>query len=249
VATVRLDIAYDGTAFRGWAAQRGPAIRTVEAELTSHLERVLQVPVKLSVAGRTDAGVHARGQVASFKTTSRVTPERIQNAVNSVLAPEVVISGASCVPETFDARFSATSRSYRYVIRSGPVADPFTGRYEWHRPKRLLLTPMREAARSVIGEHDFTSFCRHPGAGKGTVRDLRRLSISRDGDLILFGFGANAFLHQMVRALVGALVIVGEGKISPEEVGRMLSARNRTGMPNVAPALGLTLERVNYGRR
>jgi tRNA pseudouridine38-40 synthase len=244
-----LENAYDGTLFRGWAAQHGPAIRTVEAELTAHLERVLQVPVKLSVAGRTDAGVHARGQVASFKTSSRVTPERIQNALNSVLAPEVVISRASYAPETFDARFSATSRAYRYVIRSGAVSDPFTGRFEWHRPKPLRLTPMRDAARHLLGEHDFTTFCRHPGAGKGTVRDLRRLSIARDGDLIVFGFGANAFLHQMVRALVGTLVMVGEGKISPEEVGRMLAARNRAGMPNVAPALGLTLERVGYGRR
>ncbi|MEA2579901.1 MAG: tRNA pseudouridine38-40 synthase [Actinomycetota bacterium] len=246
--TVRLDVAYDGTAFRGWAAQGGPAIRTIEAELTAHLERVVQVPVKLSVAGRTDAGVHARGQVASFKTTSRVTPERLQHALNSVLAPEVVITRAAHVPERFDARFSATSRVYRYVIRTGEVSDPFTGRYEWHRPKPLRLTSMRRAARSVVGEHDFTTFCRHPGEGKGTVRDLQQLSITRDGDLIVFVFRANAFLHQMVRALVGTLVMVGEGRIVPEEVAGMLSAKDRTGTPNVAPAMGLTLERVAYAR-
>lgn len=249
MATVRLDIAYDGTCFRGWAAQRGPALRTIEGELTGHLERVLQTPIKLSVAGRTDAGVHARGQVASFITHSRVTPERMGRALNAVLAPEVVIARASYAPEGFDARFSATSRAYRYVIRTGEVTDPFTGRFEWHRPKSLRLAPMREAARHLAGEHDFTTFCRHPGAGKATVRDLQRLSIARDGDLFVFGFRANAFLHQMVRAVVGTLVMVGEGRISPAQVDRMLAERNRTGTPNVAPAGGLTLERVTYARR
>lgn len=249
MAIIRLDIAYDGTLFRGWAAQRGPAIRTIERELTGHLERVLQVPVKLSVAGRTDAGVHATGQVASFVTDSRVTPERICRAMNSVLAPEVVITRGSYAPEGFDARFSATSRAYRYVIRTGEVSDPFTGRYEWHRAKPLRLSPMREAAGHLIGDHDFTTFCRHPGVGKSTIRDLQRLSIARDGELVVLGFRANAFLHQMVRAVVGTLVMVGEGRISPAQVDRMLAARDRTGTPNVAPAAGLTLERVTYARR
>jgi tRNA pseudouridine38-40 synthase len=248
VATVRLDIAYDGTSFRGWAAQRSPAIRTVEAELTGHLRRVLQSPVKLSVAGRTDAGVHARGQVASFQVQSRVTPQQLAHAVNDAMAPEVVITRAAYAPEGFDARFSATSRAYRYVIRTGEAADPFTGRYEWHRPRPIALTPMRAAAGKVTGERDFTTFCRHPGLGKGTVRDLQRLSIARQGDLMVFGFRANAFLHQMVRALVGTLVMVGEARITPDEVGEMLAARDRIGTPNVAPAMGLTLERVTFRR-
>lgn len=249
MATVRLDISYDGTSFRGWASQRRPAIRTVEAELTRHLERVLLTPVKLSVAGRTDAGVHARGQVASFVTDTRVTPERMGMALNAVLAPEVVITRASYAPDRFDARFSATSRTYRYVIRTGEVPDPFTGRYEWYRPKPLRLALMREAARHLVGEHDFTTFCRHPGVDKSTVRDLQRLSISRDDALVVMRFRANAFLHQMVRAVVGTLVMVGEGRIPPSQVPRMLFERNRTGTPNVAPAMGLTLELVTYGRR
>ena len=249
MATVRLDIAYDGTAFRGWASQRRPAIRTIEAELTGHLERVLQEPVKLSVAGRTDAGVHALGQVASFVTHTRVTPERMGLALNAVLAPEVVITRAGYAPEGFDARFSATSRSYRYVIRTAEVSDPFAGRYEWHRPKPLRLTPMREAAGYLIGEHDFTTFCRHPGVGKSTVRDLRRLSISAEGGVVVMGFRANAFLHQMVRAVVGTLAMVGEDRIPASQVAQMLAERDRTGTPNVAPAAGLTLEGVTYGRR
>ena len=246
--TVRFVVAYDGTSFRGWARQRGDSVRTVEGEVTAHLERVLVEPVKLSVAGRTDAGVHARGQVASFSTGSSVTPERIQKALNSAMSPEVVVTEASYAPEGFDARFSATAREYRYVIRTAVVADPFTGRFEWHRPRELALAPMRAAARELIGEHDFTSFCRHPGAGKPTVRSLQRLTVRREGDLIIVGFRANAFLHQMVRSLVGTLVAVGEGRLQPGDVGRILAERDRAGTPNLAPALGLTLERVVYGR-
>ena len=243
---IRMLLAYDGTSFRGWATQRGPSLRTVQGELTAHLSRVLLEPVKLAVAGRTDAGVHALGQVMSFSTASSVTPGQLQRALNSVMSPEVVVHRASYAPETFDARFSATAREYRYVIRTAQVADVFSGRFEWHRPKALAIGPMRRAAQSLLGEHDFATFCRHPGTGKSTVRDLQRLTIARHGEVVVLKFKANAFLHQMVRALVGTLVMVGEGKFQPEDVGRMLAARSRIGTPNVAPARGLTLVRVEY---
>jgi len=247
--TVRLDLAYDGTDFRGWAAQRDPSVRTVEGTLSLLLERTLGERVRLFVAGRTDAGVHARGQVASFLTSSPRRPEQIRAFVNGELAPEVVIARAAVVPDAFHARFSATAREYRYVIRVGEVADPFSGRFEWHRPGVLHLPSMRAAGRLLVGEHDFTSFCRHPGAGKPTVRRLERVSVARVVDRIEFGFRANAFLHQMVRSLVGTLVRVGEGKLDPAEVSRILAARDRTRAGQLAPAQGLTLERVVYGRR
>ncbi|HEX6400155.1 MAG TPA: tRNA pseudouridine(38-40) synthase TruA, partial [Actinomycetota bacterium] len=144
---VRLTIAYDGTAFRGWARQRDPRIRTIEGVLTERLEMVLRVPVRLSVAGRTDAGVHARGQVASFRTDAAIVPERLRRAVNAALAPEVVVSEVHEAPDGFDARFSATGRTYAYRIDEHEVPDPFTARFVWHRPGRLELRPMREAAR------------------------------------------------------------------------------------------------------
>ena len=224
-------------------------MRTVEGTLSGLLASMLEESVRLFVAGRTDAGVHARGQVASFATSSGRRPEQIQAFVNGKLAPEVVITRASVAPEGFHARFSATAREYRYVIDTGAVPDAFSGRFEWHRPVRLDVSAMRTAVRPLLGEHDFTSFCRHPGAGRPTVRRLERVTVGRIGDRVVFGFRANAFLHQMVRSLVGTLVRVGEGRLEPETVARILSARSRVGVAQPAPARGLTLERVVYGRR
>lgn len=246
--TIRLTLAYDGTGFRGWARQRDPSIRTIEGVLSAHLERVLQEPVKLSVAGRTDAGVHARGQVASFVTESLVPSERLQKALNGSLAPEVVVMDAADAPEGFDARFSARAREYVYRIHEAALPDPFTARFAWSRPGRLRQRPMREAARMLVGEHDFTSFCRHPGGDRSTVRDLRRLSVDRRGDLLSIRAEANAFLHHMVRSLVGTLVAVGEGMLEAAAMPDILEARERGAAGRPAPARGLTLERVSYPR-
>ena len=205
--------------------------------------------VRLAVAGRTDAGVHARGQVASFETESLRRPDQIQAFLNGELSPEVVVTRASRAPSGFHARFSARARQYRYVIQTGDVADPFEGRFTWHRPGGLHVPSMRAAARALVGEHDFTSFCRHPGAGKPTVRNLQRVAITREGDRIRLQFRANAFLHQMVRALVGTLVRVGDLKLGPDAIGEILAARDRARAGQLAPAQGLTLERVFYGSR
>ena len=247
--TIRLLLAYDGTRFRGWATQRDPAIRTVEGVMIEALEAVLAEPVKLSVAGRTDAGVHARGQVASFVTASSRDTRAIRDALNGRLGPEVVVRSVTEAPAGFDARFSASAREYRYRIDIGDVPDPFTARWVWHHPCSPHLQVMREAARHLVGERDFTSFCRHPGLGKPTVRDLHRVSVTRRGDRLELGFRANAFLHQMVRALTGTLVAVGEGRVDPDAIPAILEARDRAAARHLAPAHGLTLERVAYGRR
>jgi tRNA pseudouridine38-40 synthase len=249
MTTIRLLLAYDGTGFRGWAAQRDPAIRTIEGELTAVLAGVLDEPVTLRVAGRTDAGVHARGQVASFRSERGLAPEKLRAAINGRLAPEVVCLRADEAPASFDARFSASAREYRYRIDTGEVPDPFTARFVWHRPGRLDVVRMRAAAATLVGEHDFTSFCRHPGRGRATVRDLERLVVVTSADRVELGFRANAFLHQMVRAITGTLVLVGDGRIGPRDVARLLANRDRAGTGNLAPANGLTLERVVYGRR
>ena len=228
--TIRLDLAYDGTGFRGWARQRDPGTRTVEGELAGVLSRVLQEDVRLSVAGRTDAGVHARGQVASLVTASAVSPARLQAAVNGSLAPEVVVFEAGYAPAGFDARFSATAREYRYAIDTAEAPDPFTARFVWHRPRPLALT-------------------RRPGEGRSTVRDLRRVTVARDGDLVQMRFRASGFLHQMVRSLVGTLVVVGDGRLEPSAISDILERRDRAATPPLAPAHGLTLERAAYGRR
>jgi tRNA pseudouridine38-40 synthase len=246
--TIRLTLAYDGTGFRGWARQRDPSIRTIEGVVSSRLDRILQEAVKLSVAGRTDAGVHARGQVASFTTASSVPPERLQKALNGALAPELVVVDAAYAPEGFDARFSARGREYAYRIHEAALPDPFSARFVWQRPGHLRLAPMREAARLLVGEHDFASFCRHPGGDRSTVRDLRRLAVGRQSDVLSIRAGANAFLHHMVRSLVGTLVAVGEGTLEVSAMPEILSARDREAAGPPAPARGLTLERVSYPR-
>ena len=246
MAVIRLDLAYDGTGFRGWARQRGA--RTVQGVIEDALARMLGPPPKLSVAGRTDAGVHAAGQVASLVVPDEVDPARIQRMLNGVLTPEIVVRRARREPDGFDARFSATGREYLYRLDTADVQSPFDARYVWYRQGPLSAAAMRRAARTLVGEHDFASFCRAPQSGGGTVRHLRRLAVRRAGTRYDITAEANAFLHQMVRSLVGTLVAVGEGRIDPDSMGDVLAARRRGAAGPVAPAHGLKLVRVRYGR-
>lgn len=239
-------LAYDGTGFRGFARQ--PGHRTVQGVLEEALERVLRPAPRISAAGRTDAGVHAWGQVVSFEADE--DPERVQRALNGMLGPEVVVREARRAPPGFDARRSATAREYRYRVRTAPVPDPFTARYEWHRPGAHRVARMRAAARLLEGEHDFSSFCRPPRDREASrVRRLERLTVRSERDRLEIRARANAFLHQMVRSLAGTLLAVGEGKMEPEAMPEVLAARSRQAAGPVAPPHGLTLWRVVYGAR
>ncbi len=241
-------MAYDGTGFRGWAAQRDPSIRTVEGELTAVLADVRSAGEALS--GRQDGCWGARPRAGGLVRDPVISPaETIREAINSRLGPEVVALDVRDAREGFDARFSASARVYRYRIDLGTVPDPFDARFVWHHPGAPDLRAMRAAAAHLIGSHDFTSFCRHPGEGRPVVRDLQRMTIGSVRDRLELGFRANAFLHQMVRALTGTLAAVGEGGLDPEDdpgdpgCSRPLSsAADRAGE-------GLTLERVVYGPR
>jgi tRNA pseudouridine38-40 synthase len=246
MSVIRLDLAYDGTNFHGWAKQ--PGVRTIEGELETALERVLREAPNLSVAGRTDAGVHAERQVASFQATDDLEPERVQRMLNGLFSPEVVVVRATRAPQDFDARHSATGREYRYRLRTALLPDPFSARFVWHHPRSLAVGRMRRAAKLLEGEHDFASFCRAPDDGAATLRHLRRLAVSSSGDRMEIRAVANAFLHQMVRSLVGTLVTVGEGKIEPDIMPEILAARDRAGAGPIAPPQGLALVRVSYRR-
>lgn len=210
------------------------------------LSRVLRERPTLSVAGRTDAGVHAEGQVASFAIDGRVDPSRIQRAVNGMLAPEIVVIRAGLAPSSFDARRSARARQYRYRINTAPVPNPFTAPFVWHRPSALDVEAMRNAAELLIGEHDFASFCRAPKLPASTVRTLRELLVAARGRHVVITAKADSFLHQMVRSLVGTLVSVGDGNIDPESMPAILEARDRSAAGSVAPPHGLSLVRVTY---
>ncbi|MEX2203364.1 MAG: tRNA pseudouridine(38-40) synthase TruA, partial [Actinomycetota bacterium] len=234
---VRLTLAYDGTGFRGWARQKGQ--RPVAGGLEDALSRFLGSMPQLSVAGRTDAGVHARGQVASFAWNDALDLARLHASVNSMLAPEVVVLEARPASAGFDARFSATAREYRYRIDAGPWPDPFDARFVWHRPGQVSLPAMRSAARHLVGEHDFSAFCRNAPGGSGNVRRLERLSVSRTGDRIEVTARANAFAHQMVRSLVGTLVAIGEGSRDADQMPAVLASRDRSRAAQIAPSHGL----------
>jgi tRNA pseudouridine38-40 synthase len=242
---LKLTVAYDGTDFRGFAAQ--PDQRTVEGILTDALAKVLRAPVALSCAGRTDAGVHAQGQMVSVPVSAPVDIEAVARSVSSQLGPEVVVRAAELVDVGFDARHSARWRAYRFTVVNRAAPDPFLARYAWWVPEPLDLRVLRLAADPFLGEHDFASFCRAGPPGSSTTRRVFDSTWREVDDGVLrFEIRANAFCWQMVRSIVGTLVDVGAGRITPGDVLRILRARDRAAAGHVAPPHGLCLWEVGY---
>lgn len=246
---IRLDIAYDGTDFSGWARQ--PGRRTVQGELESALARVLRLPeVSIACAGRTDAGVHARGQVAQADLPRHAWAaegERVLRRLAGVLPPDVRVRAAAPAPPGFDARFSPLFRRYAYRVSDAPTGvDPLRRRdVLWHR-RPLDPDRMNAAAAGLLGEHDFAAFCRRR-EGATTIRALLRLEWVREEPHLYTGtVQADAFCHNMVRALVGALLAVGDGRQEADWPRRVLAAGVRDSAVHVVGPHGLTLEEVRY---
>ncbi|MGW0183938.1 tRNA pseudouridine(38-40) synthase TruA [Nocardia sp. NPDC003345] len=239
----RLDISYDGTDFTGWARQ--PGLRTVQGVLEESLGKVLREPVQLTVAGRTDAGVHAEGQVAHFDSAAAVDTGKLIHRMAKFLSKDVRITGIQPVPGEFDARFSAIRRHYVYRLTTAPHgADPLSARsVVGCRP--VDLDAMRTASHSLLGLHDFAAFCRRR-EGATTIRELQRYDWERRGDRLDAYVSADAFCWSMVRSLVGAALAVGEGRRTPEWVAGLLNERQRSSAVTVAPAHGLSLVAVDY---
>jgi tRNA pseudouridine38-40 synthase len=248
---LRIDVAYDGAPFAGFARQ--PDQTTVQGTLEGALTRVLGQPVRTTGAGRTDRGVHALAQVvhldvdpaAGRAARALADLEVLRERLDHLVGPAVTVWSVRVVPETFDARFSATGRGYRYRLVDAAVADPIRRHDRWQVGEPLELPAMRRAAAPLVGEHDFASFCR-PGGGS-TVRRLDRLSVRPAGEVLEIRARAESFLHQMVRSLVGTLVAVGEGRLEPGTMRAVLAARDRAAAGPVAPPDGLTLVSVHYG--
>jgi tRNA pseudouridine38-40 synthase len=245
---VRCLVAYRGTDFRGFAENDG--VHTVGGVLRRAIEQVLRAPVELTVAGRTDAGVHATGQVISFRTSSdQFDAGRLERSLNALCAPDVVVRDLVEVDEGFDARFSATERHYEYTVNNGSHPDPLRASLEWHVRDALDLGAMNDAAAQLVGEHDFSSFCRRPKdrPHASLVRDVRAAEWRRLGDdRFVFTVRAKAFCQQMVRSLVGVCVSVGVGRQRAEDVQRILAVRDRGLAPPIAPPEGLVLVHVSY---
>ena len=242
----KLTIAYCGTDFFGW--QRQGEKRTVQECLEAALRKIWGRQVDLQGSGRTDAGVHATGQVASFTAPRLHAAHVVVRALNANLPRDVRVMACRLVAPTFHARFDAVEKTYRYLVSNRTVQDPFTLQTHWHVPLPLDLTRMRRAARLLLGEHDFASFTSNPGyvRPRGSVRTLRQATVVRHGPELIFCFTSNGFLYRMVRNLVGGLVKVGLGRLTVEDFGRILRAKSRSEAPPNAPAHGLYLVRVGY---
>ena len=245
-ARVKLVVAYDGTDFHGWADQSD--VRTVEGVLTKALERFLRHPVeRLSCAGRTDAGVHALGQVGHLDFTKEWDEDTVRDALNAHLRPHpVAVIAAERVDDSFDARFSAIRRHYLYRIINRRADLTFERGLAWRIAKPLDISAMQAAAQRLVGRHDFTTFRNVECQAKSPVKTLDQLDVHRRADDVQVMASARSFLHSQVRSMVGALALVGEGKWTVDDVSVALAKRDRAACAPVAPPDGLYLIKVDY---
>jgi len=241
---VKLVLEYDGAAYHGWQAQRDP--QTLQHVLEQAIARVTHERVRVHGSGRTDAGVHALGQVASFHTTSRIPAERLVHAINAHLPDDAAVKSARDVPESFHARYSAKGKHYRYTILNATTRSPLAQATAWWVRAPLDVEAMQRAAQHLVGTHDFRAFCTQARQKGETTRTVHRLGVRKRGRRITVDVEANGFLYNMVRAIVGTLVSVGRGQRKPAEVGLILKALRRSDAGPTAPPHGLCLVRVVY---
>lgn len=241
---LRLDLSYDGAPFHGFARQ--PNVTTVQGDLEDALGRLLRRDVETVGAGRTDAGVHALGQVVTVADAPEDVDEiKLRDSLNAMLSPSIAVSSVTRARGDFHARFSALSRMYVYAVLVGETPDPFLARTTMYHPEPLDVAAMNEAAGALVGQHDFSSFGRVP-EGASAERLLYELRCWQTGGVLRIRARANAFIQQMVRSLVGTLIHVGEGRRRPDEMPGILDARDRSAAGPVAPPHGLCLVSVEY---
>lgn len=241
---LKLILEYDGTHYHGW--QKQPYLATVQGTIEKALSRLTGRSIEIHGAGRTDAGVHALGQVAHFSSNVPFQADVWVRGLNALLPEDIVVLSAERVSDSFHARFSAKGKRYLYFIHNAPRRSPLRRETAWHLPQPLNLRRMRLAARQFTGEYDFTSFCAAAGEAKDRRVDLKKVEIRREGEEIRITFEASRFLQYMVRNIVGYLVEVGRGRRSEKEVLSILNAKDRRCAGPTAPAHGLFLGHVEY---
>lgn len=241
---IKLTIEYDGKDFNGW--QKQPNKLNIQGEIERAIYNITKEEVDLIGSGRTDAGVHAFGQIANFKTNSNISIEKMAIAINSQLKNSIVVKKAEEVDERFHSRYNAKRKTYRYVINNTEYGSAIYRNLEYHFPIKLNVEKMQEAAKYFEGEHDFKAFKSSGTSGRNSVRTIYKAEVKTDGERILIELTGNGFLYNMVRIISGTLLDVGLGKIEPSEIEDIINSKDRTRAGKTLPAHGLYLVKVNY---
>ena len=241
---IKLTIEYDGKDFNGW--QKQPNKLNIQGEIERAIYNITKEEVDLIASGRTDAGVHAFGQIANFKTNSNISIEKMAIAINSQLKNSIVVKKAEEVDERFHSRYNAKRKTYRYVINNTEYGSAIYRNLEYHFPIKLNVEKMQEAAKYFEGEHDFKAFKSSGTSGKNSVRTIYKAEVRTDGERILIELTGNGFLYNMVRIISGTLLDVGLGKIEPSEIEDIINSKDRNRAGKTLPAHGLYLVKVNY---
>ena len=242
---LKLLLEYNGSRYHGWQIQ--PQVTTIQGTLEACLTRLTNTPVRVHAAGRTDAGVHARGQVVHFDTASRLSPAVLVRALNGMLPTDIVVHQAEDVSTDFHARYSAVRKTYAYIIHNAAIPSAFHAPYAWHITQPLDIAAMRLAASALVGDHDFSAFRAASCAARSPQRHLYRLTIRRSAARLVCVLCANGFLQHMARAIVGTLVMIGRGRCPASAMATILASKQRQQAGPTAPAHGLFLVRVLYG--
>lgn len=241
---IALILAYDGSNYHGWQCQ--PNVVTVQGIFTKTVEKILDHPVKIYAGGRTDTGVHALGQVVNFHTEKTINLRSLEKGLNSLLPWDIRVKDTREAEPSFHARYSAKAKTYVYCIHNTTYSSPFLERYAWHIHYALNVPTMNEAAKTILGEHDFSAFKKKDEVYSSTIREIFRSGVKRQGDMIYFVIEAQGFLRYMVRNILGTVVLVGAGKLTAEDFSTILASKEREKAGPTAPSKGLFLRKIKY---
>ncbi|SEG07704.1 tRNA pseudouridine38-40 synthase [Caloramator fervidus] len=241
---IKLVIEYDGTRYCGWQRQKNGI--SIQEVIEKAIEKLTKEQVELIGSSRTDAGVHARGQVANFYTNTTIPSDKICYALNSILPQDIAIIESCEVPMDFHSRYNSIGKKYSYTILNRRIASPLLRNFSAHVPQPLDFEAMVKASKYFLGEHDFSAFKSTGSSVKTSIRTIRKLDFTKDGDIIRFEIEANGFLYNMVRIIAGTLIEVGKGKIRAEDIPLIIKSKDRSKAGPTAPAQGLCLEKVYY---
>lgn len=241
---IKIIIEYDGTNFYGW--QKQPGLRTVEGTIEESIKKILQENIKIIGAGRTDSGVHASGQVANFLSNTENKLNTILYRLNKILPEDIRIKSIKEVNKDFHARYKAKSKLYRYIIFNERISSPLNQLYSFHVPMKLNVSKMKKAKKYLTGKHDFSSFATSGSFTRDFIRTINKITIQKKGKFIHIKFKAKSFLRNMVRNIVGTLIEIGKGNISPESIKDILNVKDRRKIPKSASPQGLCLVKIEY---